>query len=71
MPSLWKTAQKGIAVKNPPANVGDIGLWMGSDPWVRNISWRKKWQPMPVFLPGKFHGQRSLVGVHGDAESQA
>ena len=43
---------------------------MGSDPWVRNISWRRKWQPMPVLLPGKFHGQRSLVGVHGDAESQ-
>ena len=24
--------------------------------------WRRKWQPSPVFLPGKFHGQRSLVG---------
>ena len=24
--------------------------------------WRKKWQPTPVFLPGKFHGQRSLAG---------
>ena len=24
--------------------------------------WRRKWQPTPVFLPGKFHGQRSLVG---------
>jgi len=22
----------------------------------------RKWQPNPVFLPGKFHGQRSLVG---------
>ena len=31
------------------------------DPWVRKIPWRKKWQPTPVFLPGKFHGQRSLV----------
>ena len=26
------------------------------------IPWRRKWQPTPVFLPGKFHGQRSLVG---------
>ena len=26
------------------------------------ISWRRKWQPMPVFLPGKSCGQRSLVG---------
>ena len=24
--------------------------------------WRSKWQPTPVFLPGKFHGQRSLAG---------
>ena len=33
----------------------------GFDPWVRNIFWRRKRQPTPVFLPGKFHGQRSLV----------
>ena len=26
------------------------------------IPWRRKWQPTPVFLPGKFHGQRSLAG---------
>ena len=32
------------------------------DPWVRNIPWRGKWQPTPVFLPGKSHGQRNLVG---------
>ena len=32
------------------------------DPWVRKIPWRKKWQPTPVFLPGKFHGQKSLEG---------
>ena len=32
------------------------------DPWVRKILWRRKWQPTPVLLPGKSHGQRSLVG---------
>ena len=32
------------------------------DPWVRKIPWRRKWQPIPVFLLGKSHGQRSLVG---------
>ena len=32
------------------------------DPWVGKISWRRKWQSTPVFLPGEFHGQRSLVG---------
>ena len=31
-------------------------------PWVGKISWRRKWQPTPVFLPGKSHGWRSLVG---------
>jgi len=34
----------------------------GFDPWVRKIPWRRKWQPTPVFLPEKFHGQRSLAG---------
>ena len=32
------------------------------DPWVGKIPWRRKWKPPPVFLPGEFHGQRSLVG---------
>ena len=32
------------------------------DPWVRNIPWRRKWQPSSGFLPGKVHGQRSLTG---------
>ena len=34
----------------------------GFNPWVRKISWRRKWQPTPVSLPGKSHGRRSLVG---------
>ena len=32
------------------------------DPWVEKISWRREWLPIPLFLPGEFHGQRSLVG---------
>ena len=32
------------------------------NPWVGKIPWRRAWQPTPVFLPGEFHGQRSLVG---------
>ena len=34
----------------------------GFNPWVGKIPWRRKWQPTPVLLPGKFHEQRSLVG---------
>ena len=34
--------------------------------WVPSLGWEdpleRKWQPNPVFLPGKSHGQRSLAG---------
>ena len=33
-----------------------------NSPWVRKIPWRGKWQPTPVFLPGKSHGQRIKAG---------
>ena len=34
----------------------------GFSPWVGKIPWWRKWKPTPIFLPGKSHGQRSLVG---------
>ena len=40
-------------------DAGDPGLILGSG---RFFPWRRKWQPTPVFLPGKSHGQKSLVG---------
>ena len=58
-------AEKGasrvvLVAKDPPAGAGDIrdaGSILGQeDPW------KKKWQPTPVFLPGKSHAQRSLTG---------
>ena len=41
------------------------------DPWVGKIPWRREWLPIAVFLPGEFHGQKSLAGytVHGVAKS--
>ena len=48
----------GSAAKNPPANAGYTGLISDSG----KITWRRKWQPIPVFLPEKPHGQWSLVG---------
>ena len=39
-------------------NAGDTGSILGSG----RTPWRRKWKPTPVFLPGKFHGQRSLEG---------
>ena len=47
----------GLVVKNLPASEGDTG----SIPGLK-IPWSRKWQPTPVFLSGKVHGQRSLVG---------
>jgi len=36
--------------------------------WVQSLGLedplRRKWQPIPVFLPGEFHGQRSLMGYN-------
>ena len=43
----------GSVVKNLPVM---------QETWAEKIPWRRKWQPTPVFLPGKSHGQRSLAG---------
>ena len=41
------------------------------DPWVGKIPWRRKWQPIPVFLLGISHGQRILAGtVHEVTQSR-
>ena len=53
----------GAVVKNPSANVGDVRN-TEFDPWVRKVPWRRKWQSTPIFLPGKLHGQRNLVGYN-------
>ena len=50
----------GAVVKNLPANAGDARDWF--NPWVGKMPWSRKWQPIPVFLPGKFHGQRNMEG---------
>ena len=49
----------GSVVKNPICQAGRRHRF---NAWVRKIPKRKKWQLTPVFLPGKPHGQRSLVG---------
>ena len=48
-----------LVVKNPPASAGKRHEFY---PWVKKIPWSRKWQPTLVFLLGKSHGQRSLVG---------
>ena len=68
-PSLVKTR-----ILDPQTNMGFWISWhsckesagqcrrLGVSPWVRKTPWRRKQQLTPVFLPGKFNGQGSLVG---------
>ena len=58
---LFYSFPGGSVVKNLSANAGATKIH-GFDPWVRKIPWRRKWQPLPLFLPGKSQGQRSLAG---------
>ena len=53
-------------------DTGDAGRLRFS-PSIRKIPWRREWLPTPVFLPGEFHGQRSLEGYTpwGHKESDA
>ena len=47
-------------IKNPLTSVGDARD-VASIPGVRKIPWSRKWQPIPVFLPGNFHAYTSLI----------
>ena len=47
-------------MKNLPAMQKTKETQVGS--LVKTIPWNRKWQPTPISLTGKFHGQRSLVG---------
>ena len=41
------------------------------DPYVGKVPWRRKWQPTPVFLPGKCHGLRNLAGYKREGHNLA
>ena len=58
MPASLESFPGGSDGKESAWNMGDLGF----DPWVGKISWRRKWQPTPAFLPGESQRWRSLVG---------
>ena len=67
-PNRHKASLVAQSVKNPPAvqeitcNAGDLSSIAG----LGRIPLRRKWQPTPVFLPGKSHGQKNpAVYIHG------
>ena len=50
-----------LVVRNLLVNAGDVKEKHRLEFWVEKIPWRRKWKPIPVFLPGKSHGWRSLA----------
>ena len=52
-----KVSPSVSVVKNWPTNRRH-----SFNPWIGKITWRGKWQPTPIFLSGKCHGQRNLAG---------
>ena len=60
-----------------PARLQSMGLQRVGHDWATSLSlftfmhWRRKWQPIPMFLPGESQGQGSLVGaIYGVAQNQ-
>ena len=53
-----------------PGRLQSMGSLRVRHNWATSLShftfmhWRRKWQPTPVFLPGEYQGQGSLVGCH-------
>ena len=58
---VWVCSNLGLprwlSCKESTFNAGD----RVSIPGLGKISWRRAWQPTPLFLPGKSHGQKSLA----------
>ena len=67
-----QASQVALVVKNPPCECRRHKR-CGFNPWIRKIPQKREWQPTLVFLPGKSHRQRSLVGCspQGPTESDA
>ena len=59
VPAFMGASQVVLVVKNLPANARDV-MRREFGPLVGKITWKRVWQPTPVFLPGESCGQRSL-----------
>ena len=69
---FFSPENKGTAISKKGFPRGSVGKESAShcgrcrrrecDRWVRKTPWGRAWQPTPVFLPGRPHGQRSLGG---------
>ena len=57
----WQCLDSRVPRKSDWLSSADclLALLISCDQWG---TWRRQWHPTPVLLPGKSHGQRSLVG---------
>ena len=55
---IWFIMVYKSKIHLPMQETQELRVWY---PWVGKIPWSRKWQPGPVFLPGQFHRQMSLV----------
>ena len=66
--TYWWVSQVALVVKNLPASTGNIR--QGFNLWLRQVPWRRAWQPTPVFLSGESHGRGAWwATVHGVPKS--
>ena len=54
----------GATSKEPACQCRILKRHSSINPGSGSFLWRRTWQPIPVFFPGEFHGQKSLVGYN-------
>ena len=64
MPEVWEAHKfrLNLTLWKIPCTYFSVYHLATIPPWAGKIPWSRKWQLTPEFLPGKFHGQRSLAG---------
>ena len=60
---IWLSTKKKWAIK-PWKDIKEMEMCISEwkKVYILYDSWRRQWHPTPILLPGKSHGQRSLVG---------
>ena len=81
----WRAAVHGVAKSQTRLSNGTTRAFLVvqtvknlpamQETWVQSLGgedpWRRKWQPTPIVLPGRFHGQRSLTGYSSQGRKQS
>ena len=81
----WRAAVHGVAKSQTRLSNGTTRAFLVvqtvknlpamQETWVQSLGgedpWRRKWQPTPIVLPGRFHGQRSLTGYSSRGRKQS